>query len=119
MLRPGKHRPRVLLLRIRHRSAACGLAGQPSSPAPDCRDFPVGATAASATFAAMNERTRTWIAAGLATLALAMSLLVLLFGRYEPGLRLAVSRTTGSYVSRCDCHSARPIVMACGPACAS
>jgi signal transduction histidine kinase len=38
-----------------------------------------------------TDRTRAWIAAGLAALALAMSLLVLLFGRYEPGLRLAVS----------------------------
>ena len=53
----------------------------------------------SATVAAMTEpapapttdRTRAWIAAGLAALALTMSLLVLLFGRYEPGLRLAVS----------------------------
>jgi len=38
-----------------------------------------------------TDRTRAWIAAGLAALALTMSLLVLLFGRYEPGLRLAVS----------------------------
>jgi signal transduction histidine kinase len=38
-----------------------------------------------------TDRTRAWIAGGLAALALAMSLLVLLFGRYEPGLRLAVS----------------------------
>jgi signal transduction histidine kinase len=38
-----------------------------------------------------TDRTRAWIAAGLAALALSMSLLVLLFGRYEPGLRLAVS----------------------------
>ena len=39
----------------------------------------------------MNERTRTWIAAALATLGLTMSLLVLLFGRYEPGLRVGVN----------------------------
>jgi signal transduction histidine kinase len=38
-----------------------------------------------------TDRTRAWIASGLAALALTMSLLVLLFGRYEPGLRLAVS----------------------------
>jgi signal transduction histidine kinase len=62
--------------------------------------FPGSARPAlSATVAAMTEaapapttdRTRAWIAAGLAALALTMSLLVLLFGRYEPGLRLAVS----------------------------
>jgi signal transduction histidine kinase len=39
----------------------------------------------------MSERTRAWIAGGVAALGLAISLLVLLFGTYEPGLRLAVS----------------------------
>jgi signal transduction histidine kinase len=41
--------------------------------------------------AATNERTRAWIAGGVAALGLTLSLIVLLFGTYEPGLRLAVS----------------------------
>jgi signal transduction histidine kinase len=44
----------------------------------------------SATVGPMTERTRAWIAGVVAGLVLTTTVLVLLFGRYEPGLRLAV-----------------------------
>jgi signal transduction histidine kinase len=39
----------------------------------------------------MNERARAWLAGGVAALGLTISLIVLLFGTYETGLRLTVS----------------------------
>jgi signal transduction histidine kinase len=38
----------------------------------------------------MDQRTHTWLAGGVATVGLGLSLLVMLFGTYEPGLRLGV-----------------------------
>jgi signal transduction histidine kinase len=49
----------------------------------------------------LDERARTRIAGVIAAIALGLSLLVLLFGTYEPGLRLAAD-DTGLYVAQVE-----------------
>ena len=65
---------------------------QPSHPAPPLRDSPDrDGDSGLLPSMAMNDRTYSWLAGLVAATALGLSLLVLLFGSYETGIRLAVA----------------------------
>lgn len=66
--------------------------GQRSHPEPALRDSPDRhSTAVLLPSGPMNKQTRDWLAGTVAAVSLALSLVVLLFGGYDPGFRVAPS----------------------------